>query len=414
MPSRRDFLKTTVGTAALFGAELSLPRIAGAADQNGQVFGPSILPAGTLDTASLETLPGKRPLIKRAYRPPNFETPITYFQQAFTPNDVFFVRYHLSNIPEVNAQAWRLRIGGDSVQRPFELTFDALRTEFEAVQLNAVCMCSGNRRGLFVPHVTGVEWGYGAMGHAAWRGARLKDVLARAGLRADALEVVLNGSDSGVIDKTPDFVKSLPIWKALDENTIVAYEMNGQALPHWNGFPVRLVVPGWTATYWVKHLTSIDIANKPFDGFWMKSAYRIPLGKFPVVDRFTSQETAMNTPITEMVVNSLIVSPADGAKVPYKRTVTIRGVAWDGGYGIRRVEVSSDGGETWRPTALGNDYGRFGWRQWTYDFQATKRGNYTLQAKATNTIGQTQTFELIQNPAGYHHNLVSRINVTVA
>src|SRR5205807_9054955 len=174
------------------------------------------------------------------------------------------------------------------------------------------------------------------------------------GFKKETIEIVFDGADDPAVDKTPDFVKSIPVWKALEETTLVAYEMNGEPLPHWNGFPARIVVPGWTATYWMKHLTSITVATKPFDGFWMKSAYRIPLGRFPVVARFTSQETAVNTPITEIVVNSLITNPADGANVKMG-PVAMGGIAWDGGYGINTVEVSSDGGKTWLAATLGED-----------------------------------------------------------
>ena len=176
--------------------------------------------------------------------------------------------------------------------------------------------------------------------------------------------------------------------------------MNGAPLPHWNGFPVRLMVPGWTGTYWVKHLTSIEVATRPFDGFWMKSAYRIPVGKFPVVSRFVSQETAANTPITEMVVNSLITAPADGVSVRAGAAVNISGIAWDGGYGIQAVEVSTDAGKTWVGATLGEDAGRFAFRSFSHAFSPKKPGKHVLMARATNKIGQTQTSELILNPAG--------------
>src|SRR2546422_881996 len=187
--------------------------------------------------------------------------------------------------------------------------------------------------------------------------------------------------------------------------------MNGQPLPHLHGFPARLIVPGWTGTYWMKHVTSISAAIKPESGFWMNPAYRIPLGKFPLVARFTSQETAANTPITEIVVNSLITNPADGAKVT--RPVTIGGIAWDGGYGISAVEVSSDDGKTWVGARLGEDLGRFAFRTFSYEFAPTRRGKLTVMARASNKIGQTQTTELIQNPAGYHHHVVHRVTLDV-
>lgn len=398
---RRRFLATAAGVA------VTGPALAA------QGIGPAGLPAGTLESATWDTLPGKQPLIKRSWRPPNFETPTRYFGEAFTPNDAFFVRYHLSNIPPVDAAGWAVEIGGDAVEQPMRFNLDELKTGFENVEIAALCQCSGNRRGLSDPHVAGVQWGYGAMGNAKWKGARLKDVLAKAGVKAGALEVAFGGADGGVTEKTPDFVKSIPVWKALDENTLIAWEMNGEPLPHWNGFPARLVVPGWTATYWMKHLTSIQVLSQPFKGFWMNPAYRIPKGKFPVVDRFLSQETDANTPITEMVVNSLVTNLREGMTYKANSPLFVRGIAWDGGFGIARVEVSRDGGKTWELAELGADLGRYSWRQWSFAF-VPKPGEYVVMAKATNRIGATQTFDLVFNPAGYHNNVVQRIPIVCA
>lgn len=409
MTSRRDFLRTTAGTLVAASTGTLVSRL-GMAAVPGQ---PAELPEGTIQSAILEALPGKFPLIKKSYRPPNFETPVEYFRDAITPNKAFFVRYHLANIPEVDAAQWRLKVGGEAAATPVELTLDELKRNFEAVELVAICQCSGNRRGLFQPHVPGVEWGFGAMGNARWKGARLKDLLAKAGLKTDALEIVVDGADGPVLDKTPDFVKSIPVAKALDENTLIAYEMNGEPIPHWNGYPARLIVPGWTGTYWMKHVTSISAMFQPYAGFWMKSAYRIPKGKFPLVDRFISQEAAANTPITEMVVNSLITSIQAGQTVRRGQTLDIAGIAWDGGYGLNLVEVSVDSGRTWRTAELGRDFGRFSFRQWSLKVRPQRQGTITVLAKATNRIGATQTYELIQNPAGYHHNVVQRIDVRV-
>jgi DMSO/TMAO reductase YedYZ molybdopterin-dependent catalytic subunit len=371
------------------------------------------LPSGALAAAQLEALPGKVPLIKRTWRPPNFETPVAYFNDAFTPNDAFFVRYHLAGIPEVSPQQWRLQIAGDALDKPYELTLAQLRSDFESVEINALCICSGNRRGLSDPHVPGVQWGYGAMGNARWKGVRLKDVLARAAIKKEAVEVVLDGADGPVLEKTPDFIKSIPTWKALDDSTLLAFEMNGEPLPHWNGYPVRVVVPGWTATYWMKHVSSIQAVSQPYKGFWMSSAYRIPKGKFPVVDRFISQESEANTPITEMVVSSLITNLREGQRFAPRQPIEIRGVAWDGGYGIAVVDVSHDGGRSWRPAELGPDLGRYAWRQWRYTIPAPQPGAYLIMAKAANRAGATQTFDLIFNPAGYHNNVVQRVAIQV-
>ena len=201
------------------------------------------------------TLSGKRALLKRSWRPPNFETPLADLRQPFTANDAFFVRYHLPVIPEVDARTWRLRVGGPAAQRAVELSLDDLKRGFERVSVAAVNQCSGNRRGLFTPRVPGVQWTHGAMGNALWTGVRLRDVLAKARLQRRCTGDRVRAARTAVLPATPGFAKSLPVDKALDENTLIAFEMNGRPLPHWNGAPARLVVPGWTATYWMKHLT---------------------------------------------------------------------------------------------------------------------------------------------------------------
>ena len=408
MLTRRGLITSGAGLA-LAGSGLRLAPSDAAA---GPLDLPAALPEGARGNAVLDTLPGKKPLIKLSYRPPNYETPLEYFRTAITPNDAFFVRYHLSNIPEVDVRTWKIAVGGEGANGEAEFTLDDLK-QLPAAELAAVNLCSGNRRGLFQPHVPGVEWGYGAMGCARWKGARLKDLLDKVGLKKEAIEILFDGADSGVSDKTPDFVKSIPTWKAVEDTTLVAYEMNGAPLPHLNGFPARLIVPGWTGTYWMKHLTTIKALTKPEASFWMNPAYRIPLGRFPLVARFTSQETAVNTPITEIVVNSLITDPLDGANVRMG-PIAIGGIAWDGGYGISSVEVSSDGGKTWMAATLGEDLGRFAFRTFTYDLLAKAAGKQTVMARATNKIGQTQTSELIHNPAGYHHNVVHSVTFNVA
>ena len=254
----------------------------------------------------------------------------------------------------------------------------------------------------------------GAVGNALWRGARLKDVLGRGNLRPETVEIVLNGADGPVADGTPDFVKSIPVDKALDENTLIAYEMNGAPLPHYNGFPIRLVVPGWTATYWMKHLDTIEAVTKPYAGFWMKSAYRIPNGKFPIVQHFLSQMSAANEPITEMVVNSMITAPQQGHTMRAGETTEIRGLAWDGGYGIKRVEISVDGGQDWHEAELGKDVGRFAFRAFRFAFTPPRTGTYQVLARASNGVGQTQADKLIFNPAGYHNNVIRPLTVNAA
>ena len=402
---RRRFL-SGLGWPAL----ASLSPLASAAEK---IWQPAELPEGAVESAMLERLPGKLPLIKRSFRPPNFETPIEYLRDPITRNDAFFVRYHLSSIPPVDAKTWRVKLGGDAANSPMEWDLKTLRKDFEQVDLVAVCQCSGNRRGLFAPHVQGVEWGVGAMGNARWRGVRLRDLLNKAGVKKEAVEVAFNGADGPAMQGTPDFRKSLPVDKALDENTLIAFEMNGKPLPHWNGFPARLIVPGWTGTYWMKHLTDIDVRSAPLTEFWMNPAYRIPMGKFNV-DAFPTQANAQTQPITDMVVNSLVTSIHDGQKFKRGQAIDIGGIAWDGGRGIRDVEVSTDGGQSWTLALLGGDLGKFSFRDFHHRFKPAQAGTYTVMVRAFNNRGDTQVTELIFNGAGYHHNVVPRIKIEVA
>src|SRR3954453_12230191 len=224
MISRRQVL-TAAGATALAGSGIATPKFFAAHAANAQLN--PALPEGLRNTATLESLPGKKPLIKLSYRPPNYESPLEYFRTPITPNDEFFVRYHLSDIPEVDAKTWKLVVGGDGAEKSVELTLEDLKA-MPAHEVVAVNQFSGNRRGLFLPHVPGVEWGYGAMGCARWKGARLKGLLDRIGLKNTTIEVEFNGADSGVTDRTPDFIKSIPLWKAQEETTLIAYEMNGE------------------------------------------------------------------------------------------------------------------------------------------------------------------------------------------
>jgi DMSO/TMAO reductase YedYZ molybdopterin-dependent catalytic subunit len=394
MTSRRDLLLAAAGGWLLGGA--GAVRAADAA-------------AGADE---LGTLAGKKPLIRRSWRPPNYETPLADLVPAFTANDAFFVRYHLAVIPEIDVDTWRLKVGGSGAQKPLVLTLHDLRHDYKRVTLAAVNQCSGNRRGLFTPRVPGVQWANGAMGNAEWTGVRLRDVLSRAGVAANAVEVVFNGADVPVLPTTPDFLKSIPIERALDENTLIALEMNGHPLPHWNGAPARLVVPGWTGTYWIKHLTEIRIETAPFDGFWMKGAYRVPTGAFPGA-RFKSQETPETTPITEILVNSLVTSHVSGAHLKHDAKAELAGKAWDGGAGIVAVEISTDGRQSWQPAELGRDLGRFAWREFRYRLDTSKPGALVVAVRARSRDGATQPDKLTANPGGYHDNIVQTVSLEV-
>lgn len=398
---RRRFLLDSTAVAA---GSLILPASLATA-------GAGELPAGAIGSSVMDALPGKRPLIKRTFRPPNYETPVALFRHAFTPNDAFYVRWHMG-VPEVALAEWRLRIAGPAARSPREFTHAELRHRFRWHEVTAVNQCSGSRRGMFSPHVPGVQWGYGAMGNAVWGGVRLTDVLEDAGIIAGALEVKADGADLPTLTG-PDFVKSLPMWKALDENTLIAFEMNGERLSRWNGFPARLVVPGWTATYWVKALTELSVLDRPFGGFWMKTAYRVPKGLFGE-SGFKTQDTEQNSPITAIRVNSLIVDPPPGTTLRAGTRAEVMGMAWDGGSGIRRVEISLDSGASWRETRLGRDLGRYSWRQWRFGIEPMQAGAFPLMARASARDGSTQPESLIVNPAGYHHNVIQTIEYQIA
>jgi DMSO/TMAO reductase YedYZ molybdopterin-dependent catalytic subunit len=372
------------------------------------------LPDGTREEAALEALPGKQKLIKLTERPPNYEAPIEAFRTAVTPNDQFFVRYHLAAIPTMaDLGKWSLSVGGEAAERQVSLSLDDLQKDFEQTDVAAVCQCSGNRRGLSQPHVAGVEWGYGAMGNAVWRGPRLKDVLAKAGVKSGAVEVWLDGADSQLLANTPDFRKSLPMDKAMADDVIIATSMNGKPLPHLNGYPARVVVPGWTATYWMKHVTNIELSTKALGSFWVQKAYRVPAGMFAVDHPFPSQDNATTWPITEMVVNSVVADPIDGSRLP-SGGFTIEGVAWDRGHGIRQVEVSLDGGKSWKQATLGRDLGRYSFRAFSLHTGKVEAGNHVISSRAINNAGETQADRLKFNPAGYHNNVPQQIAVTVA
>jgi DMSO/TMAO reductase YedYZ molybdopterin-dependent catalytic subunit len=371
------------------------------------------LPGGTRDEAVLDRLPGKAPLIKLSYRPPNYETPFDGLATPITANDRFFVRYHLAGIPsQAKLNDWTLTLGGPAAERSTAFSLAQLK-RLPRVGLNAVCQCAGNRRGFSTPHVAGVQWGSGAMGAAIWHGARLKDVLDAARVKDTAVEIAFNGMDGPVLPFTPAFHKSLPIAKAMSGDCLIAYEMNGQDLPLLNGFPARLIVPGWAGTYWMKHISDIRILDKPFDGFWMQKAYRVPKGMFPPDAPFASQEDATTAPITELVVNTLITSAADGTHLPASG-FAVSGLAWDRGHGIAKVEVSVDGGASWRPAALGADHGPYAFRQFKLTVANMRKGPAVLLARATNNAGETQPDKLKFNPAGYQNNVPRPVAVVLS
>jgi sulfite dehydrogenase len=360
----------------------------------------------------LVAFPQKRPMIVLTSRPPQLETPFNVFNEGvLTPNDAFFVRYHWSAIPtEIDPQSYRLKIGGH-VNTPLELSLAELKQLGDAVDLVAVNQCSGNSRGHFAPRANGGQLSNGAMGNARWTGVPLKKVLERAGVKAGAVQVAFNGLDTPPAGDGPDFVKSLNIDHALDGEVMLAWQMNGEDLPMLNGYPLRLVVPGYYGTYWVKHLSDITVLDKPFDGFWVATAYRIPDNACACVPPGTAPSKTV--PIARFNVRSFITSHQDGARLKAGKSVVVKGIAFDGGYGITEVAFSSDGGKSWQAATLGKDLGKYSFREWSAAFKPGK-GEHTLMVRAVNRIGQSQPSTALWNAAGYMRNVVETTRVTAA
>lgn len=339
--------------------------------------------------------PQKRPMIGLTSRPPQLETPFAIFNDGpLTPNNAFFVRYHLAGIPyDLDPDKFTLEIKG-KVDKPLRLSLKDIR-KLKPIELVAVNQCSGNSRGFFNPRVAGGQLGNGAMGCARWHGVPLKTVLDMAGVQAGAKQVTFNGMDGPVMETTPDFVKALDIDHARDGEVMLAWGMNGEDLPFLNGFPLRLVVPGYYGTYWVKHLNEITVIDNVFDGFWMKSAYRIPDTPNNAVEPGTAPKATI--PINRFTVRSFMTSIADGARLKAGLT-TLRGIAFDGGKGIKEVVVSTDGGKIWTPAKLGKDLGKYAFREWKLKVTLPP-GPSELKVRATNNAGDTQPMDPLWNPA---------------
>ena len=257
------------------------------------------------------------------------------------------------------------------------------------------------------------QWRNGAMGNARWAGVGLAKVLRAVGVRRDAVQVTFDGLDEGPLASVPDFVKALDIEHALQPEVTVAYSMNGEPLPALNGFPARLVVPGWYATYWVKALHRITVLPHAFDGYWMAKAYKIPANPNGVEDPH-AKLTDHLIPINRMNVRSFVTTPEPGSTVPAGRTVEVEGIAFDGGSGIRGVEVSVDGGSTWAEGVLGDDLGRYSFRRWRYRWSPASRGEYRLRSRATAGDGQVQPDTVGWNRSGFMRNAVEEMTVHVA
>ena len=401
---RREFLRTASLMAAGAAAGGSWGR---AATADGRVMLPFENGA-----RELVAYPQKRPLIRLTARPPQLETPFSVFNEGvLTPNDAFFVRYHLSDIPtRIDPATFRLRVRG-AVTTSLELSLEELKKMADPVEVVAVNQCSGNSRGHSTPRVPGGQSSHGAMGNARWTGISLRTLLEKAGLGKDARQVAFDGLDRAPLPGTPDYIKALDIDHALDGEVMLAWAMNGEDLPMLNGYPLRLVVPGYYGTYWIKHVHDIEVLDTVYTGFWMATAYRVPDNPAKAVEPGTAPKKTV--PISRYTIRSFITSTLSGSTLPVGREHPVRGIAFDSGQGIREVSFSSDGGQTWRVAQLGTDLGRYSFREWRIGFTPPKTGTHVLMARALNRIGETQPLEPLWNPAGYLRNVVERVPVEV-
>jgi DMSO/TMAO reductase YedYZ molybdopterin-dependent catalytic subunit len=361
--------------------------------------------------------PQKVPLILLTDRPVQLETPRHYFRTAFTPNEAFYVRWHLEGIPNaVDLKEWKLRIEG-SVNKPLALGLPDLMQKFKPVSVAAVNQCSGNSRSRLQPRVPGGQWGNGAMGNALWTGVRLRELLQMAGVKGDAVQVQFQGLDSGQGPKglgSSLFLKSIELADPVLDECVVAYLMNEEPLPMLNGFPVRLVVPGYFATYWVKCLSWIRLLNTPDDNFWMKTGYRVPdLPRGNTTPEDMKAGKVKTVPIGRMPVRSFFISPDGTSKIPAGMNIRLRGIAFSGFGGVKRVEVSEDGGNTWVAAELGNDHGPYSFRTWEASWAARLPGRHTLAVRATDEKGNTQIDEPVWNAGGYLWNRIERQEIVV-
>lgn len=369
------------------------------------------------DNGSRELIayPQKRPLLRITTRPPHLETPFAAFNEgALTANDAFFVRYHLANIPlSIDPATYRLTVRGN-VKQPLSLSLDEIKAMGPPMEIVAVNQCSGNSRGFSNPRVFGAQLGNGSMGNARWTGVPLKTVMEKAGIAANAKQVTFNGLDMPVLPSTPDFIKALDLDVALSADVLLAWDMNGEELPFLNGYPVKLIVPGYFGTYWVKHLSDIEVLDIPFSGhdaFFMTTAYRVPDNECTCVAPGTTP-TAMR-PISRLKVRSFITSLSNNSVLKIGRATVLKGIAFDGGAGIRKVELSDDGGRRWRETHLGESLGKYSFRQWSLPITPRARGPLELRVRATSNQGEMQPEQASWNPGGYARNVMESLKVVV-
>ena len=394
------------GSFALLSAPVSRPAWAGAEVDLRAPGGPS--------TRAITTAyPQKGPMILQRTSPPWLETPFEVFDKGvFTPNDQHYVSWHWANFPSaIDVDKFRLTVRGH-VNQTLSLSLDDLLHGLPRVELAAISQCAGNSRIYMQPRVPGAQWGNGSMSNALWGGVRLKDVLDRAGVKAGAVQVRFGGLDEPLIQEAPKFLKSLDIDHARDGEVMIAFAMNGEQLPLLNGFPLKLVVPGWSAVYWVKMLDDIEVLDQLDTNYWTSTAYRVP--DVPNVTITPGQMGVTMVPVTRMPPRSFFTNINSGDTLHVGAPTPARGIAFGGDCGVARVDLSIDGGKSWQPTQLGKDEGKYGFRRWQAQFTLSARGDHGLMVRCTNSNGVMQPSAPVWNPAGYLNNTIETTHVVAA
>lgn len=330
--------------------------------------------------------------------------PLDGFLQAITPFDLLYVRSH-HYTPSIDLETYSLKVQGE-VSTPISLNLRDIK-KLPRVELVGVMECAGNGRAFYAPRMPGLQWNWGGVGNPRWAGVRLADVLKKAGIKGSAKHIMFDGADQPV-GTMPKFQRSIPIRKAMDPDTMLAFEMNGQPLHPSHGAPLRVVVPGWGADCWVKWVTGIQVLDREFDGFFMKTAYRHP---YKPVPPGTAVDPAQMKPVESLRVKSVIATPKDNMVIGQGPT-RIAGAAWSGEAPLAKVEISVDAGKNWQPARLTSSNGRWGWQTWDFSWNATP-GSYRVSARATDSNGYSQPYEQEWNPSGYLWNVVHTVRVDV-
>jgi sulfite oxidase len=384
--SRRDFLKTA--SAAVLAAGAVHPLLSWAGDQRAIA------------------VPGKDGMIVRSYRFFDLETPVEFMTEWITPVNHFYVRNHMFEPARFDASSWKLTIGGE-VEKPLRLTL----ADLEKIPVHAVTNtleCAGNGRSLQSPKVPGIQWAKGAVGNAKFSGPSLKTVLEKAGVKGSGKHVQFRGLDQ-VPGKVPPFLRSIPIEKALDSDTLIATHMNGAPLTAHHGFPARVVTPGWVGAASCKWLSEITVLDQPAEGNFMNPGYRFPNTPGKPGEPIKPEDTH---PLTALTVKSAIAVPSDGAKLKPGAQV-VQGVAWAGEADIVKVEISTDGGASWNTAQLGKEQAKYAWRLWSYNWKPPQSGDYVIFSRASDSQGRVQPDAAVWNPSGYLYNAYDQVKVHV-